>query len=213
MANSKIEEKNYFSNSFVLSRILNSGVIMSIEKNEKELKGLEKSIKKITKSKYVVLCNSFTGAIHCALWGQNIVYGSSVNLNEATEQEKKFINWLGINLNIGKEKNIGYEKISVNSQNISEIDEIIKNKKDNAKVMVIDFTEVGFGPCAVIATDDELIWKRAERLIIFGAFDLRTMWTQEESEVELQPAAQFNYRLSPLVAGCVKLSLLRRNTK
>ncbi|MBE6050066.1 MAG: degT/DnrJ/EryC1/StrS aminotransferase [Clostridium sp.] len=213
MANSRIEEKNYFPNSFVLSRILNSGIIMSIEKNEKELKGLEKSIKKITKSKYVVLCNSFTGAIHCALWGQNKVYGSSINLNEATEQEKKFINWLGINLNINEGEDIVYEKVSINSQNIDKIDEMVSSKKDKAKVMVLDFTDVGFGPCAVIATDDELIWKKAERLIIFGAFDLRTMWTQEDDEKDLQPAAQFNYRLSPLVAGCVKLSLLRRKNK
>ena len=213
MANSKIEEKSYFSNSFALSRILNSGVIMSIEKNENELKGLEKSIKNITKSNHVVLFNSFTGAIHGALWGQNIVYGSSVNLNVASDQEKKFIQWLGINLNINKKESIGYEKISINPNNIDKIDEMVHNKKDNAKAMVIDFTELGFGPCAVIATDEELVWKRAERLIVFGAFDLRTMWTQEESEAELQPAAQFNYRLSPLVAGCIKLSLLRRKNK
>jgi hypothetical protein len=37
------------------------------------------------------------------------------------------------------------------------------------------------------------------------------MWTQEESEPNVRPMAQFNYRLSPLVAACVKMSLLGSN--
>lgn len=211
MANNKLKEESYFSNSFVLSRILNSGVIMSIEKNENELKGLEKTIKKLTKKKYVVLFNSITGAIHGALWGQGFLYNSKVVLNSADEQERKFIDWLGINLEVSEREKPAYEKISVNAENVHLLEQMIQVKNQKADVMIIDFTDVGFGPCAVIATDDELIWKKAERLIIFGAFDLRTMWTNDDSEQEIQPAAQFNYRLSPLVAGCVKLFLIRRD--
>jgi len=64
MADSVIKKENYFSLSFVLSRVLNSGVIMSIEKNENELKGLEKSISKLTKAKYVALFNLY----RCRTW-------------------------------------------------------------------------------------------------------------------------------------------------
>lgn len=33
------------------------------------------------------------------------------------------------------------------------------------------------------------------------------MWTQEESETDLIPGVQFNYRLSPLVAACARMAL------
>jgi len=79
------------------------------------------------------------------------------------------------------------------------------------RTLVLDFTGLGFGPCAALAVSDVSVWKKAERLKIFGAFDLKTMWTQEESDSEIEPAIQFNYRLSPLVGACVKLTLLRRN--
>ncbi|MNJ71004.1 hypothetical protein D3C77_675020 [compost metagenome] len=92
------------------------------------------------------------------------------------------------------------------------MNELVQEAGGHSPVSVLDFTGLGFGPAAAIASDDEQIWKKAERLKIFGAFDLQTMWTQEESEPDLQPAVQFNYRLSPLVAACVKIALLRRNS-
>jgi hypothetical protein len=211
MKNNSIKEENYFSLSFVLTRVLNTGVIMSIEKNESELRGLEKTLKKLTNKKYVVLFNSFTAAIHGALTGQDIVYGSTASLTEVSERELKFLNWLGVEIRQTNETKFAYEMISINPENIGEIESLIEDKEKNSSVLVIDLTDLGFGPCSAIVTNEEIIRKKAERLKIFGAFDLNTMWTQEESELDIQPGIQFNYRLSPLVAACVKLSLLRRN--
>jgi hypothetical protein len=206
-----IQKEDYFSISFVLSRVLNSGVIMSIEKNDHELKGLEKSIAKLTKAKYVSLFNSYTGAIHGALWGQDLVYQSSARLDHPSDRERKFALWLGVNLVSDPNLEPAYTTIAVNWSNLSRLDDLIHGASGRASVYVLDFTGLGFGPVAAIAANDEQIWKKAERLKIFGAFDLQTMWTQEESEPDLQPAIQFNYRLSPLVAACVKIALLRRN--
>ncbi|MFC4076049.1 degT/DnrJ/EryC1/StrS aminotransferase [Salinithrix halophila] len=210
MKKTLIKKDRYFSVSFVLARVLTSGVIMSIEKNEKELEGLKKSIRKITRAKHVSLFNSYTGAVHAALWGQDIVHGSSVNLPYPSHQERKFLHWLGVEISSDQTELPGFERISVNWDNLHEIDELVLSKLSSSPVLVMDFTELGFGPCAAIATNEMTVWKKAERLKIFGAFDLKTMWTQEESDSELQPAIQFNYRLSPLVAACVKLSILRR---
>lgn len=207
-----IKKEQYFSLSFVLSRVLNSGVIMSIEKNESELKGLEKSIGKLTQSKYVSLFNSYTGAVHAALWGQDIVHGSLTRLEEASEQDQRFVSWLGVGLVTDPEVSQGFEKVSVTWENLPRIEQELQPKLQQSPVLLLDFTELGFGPCASISVNDESVWTKAERLKIFGAFDLKTMWTQEEAEPDIQPGAQFNYRLSPLVAACVKLSLLRRNS-
>ncbi|MFF2887233.1 degT/DnrJ/EryC1/StrS aminotransferase [Paenibacillus sp. NPDC057967] len=208
---SVIQKEHYFSLSFVLSRVLNSGVIMSIEKNDQELKGLEKSIAKLTQTRYVSLFNTYTGALHGALWGQDLVHGSSARLAHPSEQERNFLQWLGINLVHDTQVPIAYATVEVSWDNLEQLESAVKQARAAAPVLVLDFTALGFGPAAAIAASDELVWKKAERLKIFGAFDLQTMWTQEESEPELQPAVQFNYRLSPLVAACVKLTLLRRN--
>jgi hypothetical protein len=185
---------------------------MSIEKNDLELKGLEKSIAKLTKTKYVSLFNSYTGAIHGALWGQDLGYDSATRLNHPSEQESKFVHWLGVSLSSDPNVALAYETIAVTWENLNRLNQILLGVSDRVPVVVLDFTGLGFGPAAAIAANDENIWKKAERLKIFGAFDLQTMWTQEESEPDLQPAAQFNYRLSPLVAACVKVALLRRNS-
>ncbi|MFP7487748.1 degT/DnrJ/EryC1/StrS aminotransferase [Priestia filamentosa] len=204
-----LTKDHYFSISFVLSRVLNTGVIMSIEKNENELKGLENTVKKILNKKYAVLFNSYTGAINGALWGQDIVHGEKAYLQEPSLQEEKFIKWLGIELVNNNIQENSFERIYIDWDNLKDIDTLVSSL--NSDAIIIDFTGLGFGPCAALATNDEFIWKKSERLKIFGAFDLKTMWTQEETELEVQPGVQFNYRLSPLVAGCVKLSVLRRN--
>ncbi|WP_127530309.1 degT/DnrJ/EryC1/StrS aminotransferase [Paenibacillus kobensis] len=206
-----IEKEHYFSLSFVLTRVLNSGVIMSIEKNDHELKGLEKAIAKLTNTKYVSLFNSFTGAVHGAFWGQDIGYGSVARLEHASEQERKFAKWLGIQLSTDPHVKNAYSAITVDGHNLHRLEQEIRSSAALSPVLILDFTGLGFGPVAAVASNDELVWKKAERLKIFGAFDLQTMWTQEESAPELQPAVQFNYRLSPLVAACVKISFLRRN--
>ncbi|MBH5317598.1 degT/DnrJ/EryC1/StrS aminotransferase [Paenibacillus sp. GSMTC-2017] len=207
-----LQKEHYFSISFVLSRVLNSGVIMSIEKNDHELKGLEKSIAKLTKTNYVSLFNSYTGAIHGALWGQDIGHSSTTRLDNSTEQQRNFLKWLGISLVNDSKVEQAFVSVSIDWDNLGQLDQLIQKYTGVASVIVLDFSGLGFGPVAAIAANDETIWKKAERLKIFGAFDLQTMWTQEESEPELQPAVQFNYRLSPLVAACVKIALLRRNS-
>ncbi|WP_347553044.1 degT/DnrJ/EryC1/StrS aminotransferase (plasmid) [Pseudalkalibacillus hwajinpoensis] len=201
-----MDKRKQFQISFVLSRVLNSGIIMSIEKNEKEIKGLEKFIGKATGLPYVSVFNSYTGALHGALYGQDLVHGTSTHLPDITEQEDNFLAWLGITSVGGNEDNVPFQRIRVNWDNIHNFESLMEEHS----TLLLDLTDLGFGPCGIIATNQELIWKKSERLKIFGAFDLRTMWTQEESNYELQPGVQFNYRISPLVAACVKLSLLRR---
>ncbi|MCS5237637.1 degT/DnrJ/EryC1/StrS aminotransferase, partial [Staphylococcus aureus] len=56
-------KNDYYNLSFILSRVLNTGTIMSIEKNEKELPGLENKVKKLTKKKYASTFNSYTGGM------------------------------------------------------------------------------------------------------------------------------------------------------
>ncbi|UTR16511.1 degT/DnrJ/EryC1/StrS aminotransferase [Salipaludibacillus sp. LMS25] len=194
-----------FQMSFVLLRVLNSGIIMSIEKNEKEITGLEKILANITTLPYVSVFNSYTGALHGALHGKNIGYGDSVTLSNPTNKEEKFLKWLGISNLKDKETDV-FERLSVNWENIGDFDKNFITQS----TLVVDLTDLGFGPCAALATDEREVWEKAERLKIFGAFDLRTMWTQEESHPDLQPGIQFNYRISPLVAACTKLSLIKR---
>ncbi|WP_173918666.1 degT/DnrJ/EryC1/StrS aminotransferase [Halobacillus sp. Marseille-Q1614] len=200
-----MDKNKQFQISFVLSRVLNSGIIMSIEKNEKEINGLEKLMAKITKLSYVSVFNSYTGALHGALHGKDLGYGDSVTLSNATDKEEKFLNWLGIS-NLRDTKTEAFERISIGWENIGDFDK----RFNNQSTLVLDLTDLGFGPCAAVATDEREVWEKAERLKIFGAFDLRTMWTQEESHPDLQPGIQFNYRVSPLVAACAKLSLIKR---
>lgn len=194
----------HFQVSFVLARVLTSGVIMSIEKNESELKGLENSLKKSANKRYAVTYNSISGAVIGALWGQDIVYGSKTNQHNLDNQQEKLLKWLGIGHNSALPEPYHLQQISWD--NLQQTGELTAN---NAAVNILDFTALGFGPCAVLLTDSETIYKKAERLKIFGAFDLRTMWTQQETETEIQPGLQFNFRLSPLVGACIKMALLK----
>lgn len=182
---------------------------MSIEKNEHELKGLKRQLVKLTNKKYAVLFNSNSGALHGALWGSGYGYGDSINIKGLNATELSFIKWLGIK-NSPSEPNSEILSFQFDWDNLGTIDQLSENSKD-AAVIKLNFTDLGFGPCAAIATDDIAVYKRAERLTIFGAFDLRTMWTQVEDEYNVQPGLQLNYRLSPLVGACTKLAIVRRN--
>ena len=86
---------------------------------------------------------------------------------------------------------------------------INSNKIKKFETVILDFTELGFGPAAVLITNNELVYEKAEKIKIFGSYDLRTMWTQERDGSHIEPEIQFNYRLSPLVAACLKLSLIK----
>jgi hypothetical protein len=193
---------NDFANSLVLARVMTSGIIMSIEKNESEVAGLARWIQGETGLSHVGLFNSVTGAIHGALWGRGIGHGDSAARRSPGERERKFLAWLGIALEDGEDESYALVGPAC-----------LHECRGGPPVVVADFSELGFGPCAALATDDELVWRRAERLKIFGAFDLRTMWTQVESAADVPVGVQFNYRLSPLVAGCVRLALARGESR
>lgn len=204
--NNECEQADKFKIAYVLSRVLVSGVIMSIEKNEIEVKGLEKQLCKRLNSKYVISFNGFSGAVTAALWGQYKVMGSSVNMSYMSDQEMKLTSWLGIKHDSNSD--IPYQVVNVNWSNVATLSEVDRVHRH----LIVNFTDLSFGPCAVLATNDEHMYKIAERLKIFGAYDLRTMWTQVESDPSTQAALQFNYRLSPLVAACVKQTLMKEVT-
>lgn len=193
-----------FQVSFVLARVLTSGVIMSIEKNESELKGLENCLKKSANKRFAVTYNSISGAVIGALWGQDIVYGSKTNQHSLDNQQEKLLKWLGISHSASLPQPFHLQEITWENLHATG-----KLAASDFAVNILDFSPLGFGPCAVLLTDSEIIYKKAERLKIFGAFDLRTMWTQQETEKEIQPGLQFNFRLSPLVGACIKMSLLK----
>ena len=198
---------NNFQQSLVLTRVMTSGVVMSIEKNDRQLPGLETQIRNKVDRQYVALFNSVTGAIHAALHGQQIGFGSKAVFPRVSQREQKFLTWLGVGIEESTSIPRTYGMASIAWQDAGTTLDAAVAAVCHDKVQVLDFTELGFGPCAAIATNDEQIWKRAERLKIFGAFDLRTMWSQAESEPEIQPTIQFNYRLSPLVAACVRQAI------
>lgn len=199
---------NSFDTALALARVLASGTIMSIEKNEGELPALAGLLRERTGWPYVSLFNSVTGAIHAALWGQGIGHGDAAPLEPATDQERRLARWLGVRLEPGPGK--PYRLVSAGPEGSACLRELL-NEPSRVAVVVLDLTPLGFGPCAAMLAREELVFQRAERLKIFGAFDLRTMWTQEEAAPGLEVGVQFNYRLSPLVAACARLALLQRN--
>ncbi|GAQ58322.1 DegT/DnrJ/EryC1/StrS family aminotransferase [Streptomyces acidiscabies] len=191
-----------FDTATVLTRVLTSGVVMSIEKSDRELPGLERLLTKRTGRRKAVLLNSRTGALHAALAGQGIGHGDTVSLPGATPETVRFLKWLGVTVT-GDGAPAPYDFLSLDAENTHLLGEFTST----APALVVDLTGIGFGPAAAVLTDDTSLWSRAERLKIFGAHDLRTMWTQEEDGEQPVPGVQFNYRLSPLVAACVRMAL------
>ncbi|MGW8883113.1 degT/DnrJ/EryC1/StrS aminotransferase [Streptomyces sp. NPDC055749] len=192
-----------FDTATVLTRVLTSGVVMSIEKSDRELPGLERLLTKQTGRAKAVLVNSRTGAIHAALAGQGIGHGDTVSLADADVETTAFLSWLGVT--VGGESPAAYDYLALDAANADRLAELAA--RSVAPALVVDLTGLGFGPAAAVLTDEPDIWNRAERLKIFGAHDLRTMWTQEEADPGLVPGVQFNYRLSPLVAACARMAL------
>ncbi|WP_416876207.1 degT/DnrJ/EryC1/StrS aminotransferase [Kitasatospora sp. SC0581] len=192
-----------FDTATVLARVLTSGVVMSIEKSDRELPALERLLTKRTGRAKAVLLNSRTGALHAALAGQGIGHGDTVALAEPDEATTAFLAWLGVT--VEGQAPAAFDLVSLTPENAGRLDEL--TAEATAPALVVDLSGLGFGPAAAVLTDDERLWARAERLKIFGAYDLRTMWTQQEADEDLVPGVQFNYRLSPLVAGCVRMAL------
>ncbi|MDR7275436.1 degT/DnrJ/EryC1/StrS aminotransferase [Catenuloplanes atrovinosus] len=198
-----------FDTALVLTRVLTSGVVMSIEKNDKELPALSRWLTRQSGRAHAVLVNSRTAAIHAALCGQGIGHGDAAALPELDPAAERFVSWLGVRRTDGTDP--AFALLSLTPENAAEFAGAAR--RQTAPALAVDLTGLGFGPAAAMLTDDERIWARAERLKIFGAFDLRTMWTQEEAEPGLAPGVQFNYRLSPLVAACVRMALAQAGSR
>lgn len=196
-------KNDYYNLSFILSRVLNTGTIMSIEKNEKEIPGLENKIKKLTKKSYASTFNGYTGALHASVISYSSGFGDVFKIPNPTKKEIQFLKWLGV---YHSDISENLERIHFTFDNLNEIN---SNKIKKFETVILDFTELGFGPAAVLITNNELVYEKAEKIKIFGSYDLRTMWTQERDGSHIEPEIQFNYRLSPLVAACLKLSLIK----
>ncbi|MDK1476531.1 degT/DnrJ/EryC1/StrS aminotransferase [Streptomyces sp. 549] len=192
-----------FDTSTVLTRVLTSGVVMSIEKSDRELPGLERLLSKQTGRAKAALFNSRTGALHGALAGQGVGHGDAVSVTTTDRTTLAFLAWLGVT--VTADGPAAYDHVSLTTENADRLPQLASAA--TAPALVVDLTGLGFGPAAAVLTDDTAVWARAERLKIFGAYDLRTMWTQEEADADLVPGVQFNYRLSPLVAACARMAL------
>ncbi|MFD0023537.1 degT/DnrJ/EryC1/StrS aminotransferase [Streptomyces sp. NPDC058382] len=193
-----------FDTATVLTRVMTSGVVMSIEKSDRELPGLERLLTKRAGRTHAVLLNSRSAAVHAALAGQGIGHGDTVRAPELSPKDTAFLNWLGIEVTDGPGP-VAFDHIALDAGRDQLLDDRARDR--SAPALVVDLTGLGFGPAAAVLTDDRAVRDRAERLKIFGAHDLRTMWTQEEADPDLIPGVQFNYRLSPLVAACVRMAL------
>ena len=196
-----------YQNGLTLSRVLTSGVIMSIERNDRELPALERLIGRATGRPHVALFNSITGAVHGAFRAAGVEAGGCATVTSLSEAESRLARWLRIRLTQNETALPVYRRLDL-GPDTSDLRGALAGH-DGGPAVVINFTDLGFGPAAALATDDEQGWMRAERLKIFGAFDLRTMWTQVETAPDLEPTLQLNYRLSPLVAACIRTTLAR----
>lgn len=196
-----------FDTATVLTRVMTTGVVMSIEKSDRELPGLERLLTKQSGRARAVLVNSRSAAVHAALAGQGIGHGDEVHQPGLSDKDRAFLAWLGITARDDAPDGgtPAYEVVSLDPENADRVAEL--TRAATAPALVVDLTGLGFGPAAAVLTDDDRVWARAERLKIFGAYDLRTMWTQQEDAAELVPGVQFNYRLSPLVAACVRMAV------
>jgi dTDP-4-amino-4,6-dideoxygalactose transaminase len=198
----------HFETAVVLTRVLTSGVVMSIEKSDRELPGLERLLIKITGRSHAVLLNSRTGAIHAAVAGQGIGHGDELAHPGLDDRTAAFLAWLGITVRCDGGQS--FDDLTVTPNNVHRVGELAR--ASTAPALVLDLTDLGFGPAAAMLTDDPAVWGRAERLKIFGPHDLRTMWTQVEDDPDLVPGVQFNYRLSPLVAACLRMAMSTTNS-
>ncbi|WP_326595106.1 degT/DnrJ/EryC1/StrS aminotransferase [Streptomyces sp. NBC_01803] len=194
-----------FDTALVLARVMTTGVVMSIEKSDRELPGLERLLTKRTGRRKAVLVNSRTAAVHAALVGLGAGHGDEITHPGLDAPTRAFVAWLGVS--VRTDGPAAFDQLALTPDNAGRLAALAA--RSTAPALVVDLTGLGFGPAAAVLTDDERAWARAERLKIFGAHDLRTMWTQEEADPELVPGVQFNYRLSPLVAACARMALTR----
>ncbi|MCE6998264.1 DegT/DnrJ/EryC1/StrS family aminotransferase [Saccharothrix sp. S26] len=200
---------DHFDTAIALSRVLTSGVIMSIERNDRELPALERLLRKVSGRTQVVLVNSATAGLHSALAGLRLGHGDEVVAPALPDAHRRFLDWLGVR--VREDGTPAFAYVSPTPADVDRLGPLLTTTA-GAPAVVLDLTGLGFGPAAAVLFDDEDAWRRAERLKIFGTFDLRTMWTQAETD-EGVGGVQFNYRLSPLVAACVRMALTTQGAR
>jgi len=190
----------------IITRVLNSGTIMSIERNEIELHGLEKDLKQIYQFKFCSLFNCITGAIQAALMACGNGHGDTILLNSNLQNTSfvKFIQFLGIN--------IRYQELADNwlTQDIGMLtlpEYSLWSQERSPEMLIVDFTKLNYGMAAAVLLNSQWQYNIIDRLKIFGEQDLKTMHEGKESNSECEPTIQFNYRLSPLVAALIRAHL------
>ena len=128
-------KNDYYNLSFILSRVLNTGTIMSIEKNEKEIPGLENKIKKLTKKSYVSTFNGYTGALHASVISYSSGFGDVFKIPNPTKKEIQFLKWLGVRYSDVSEN---LERIHFTFDNLNEIN----SNKINQQSCVIFYNSI-----------------------------------------------------------------------
>ena len=195
---------NTYTETKIINRILNTGTIMSIEKNEQELKGLTRELKSYFQYDYCALFNCFTGALQAGLLANGYSYGKKIKINQFYKNNQiiNFIRYIGLEIEFAD-----FPEECLLTKEIEMIDETNFIKNRNIHSAIIDFTKYGYGPAAAFLTNDLEQFNIADRLKIFGEQDLKTMWEDKESNPLCLSTIQFNYRLSPLVAGLLRYAL------
>ncbi|WP_345290564.1 hypothetical protein, partial [Kitasatospora albolonga] len=147
-----------FDTAVVLTRVLTSGTVMSIEKSDRELPGLERQLTKITGRRKAVLVNTRTAAVHAALTGQEIGYGDTAVLPGLDGPTAAFVSWLGVTVREAGETP-SFVQISLDGHNAHRLGELARTgAAAGAPALVVDLTGLGFGPAAAVLTDDPRIW-------------------------------------------------------
>ncbi|MFD0394160.1 hypothetical protein ACFQ3Z_24805 [Streptomyces nogalater] len=130
-----------FDTATVLARVLTTGVVMSIEKSDRELPGLERLLTKQTGRTRAVLVNSRTAAIHAALAYQGIGHGDTVAVREPDAATGRFLDWLGVG--VADRGPAAYDYVSLDSANADRVAELTRTA--TAPALVVDLTGLGFG--------------------------------------------------------------------
>lgn len=196
-----------FKEIVIMTRVVNAGIIMSIEKNEKELKGLMREIVTRYGFPYCSLCNTFYAAFHSAIHAHGYRRNDLLAIKSSflTDEITRFIQYLGLKIEPSVRIEDGLIVPDIGLLNIESA-----TNMTNISTAIIDFTHLGYGPAAAMLTKDKQKYLSAERLKIFGLPDLQTMWEDKETNPDIISTIQFNYRLSPLVAALVRNEILER---
>ena len=194
--------KSQFHEALALLRMFSSGVVMSIEKNQRELIGLERLLQMQLGFPHVALFSSLQGAIHAGLIAKSYKHGDFVTVdpvwtNTPVANFLKYLGFTFVHQQNGLTQHIGpHMFLDINDWNGQSF-------KSEA-TLILDLSSLGYGSAAAYLTRNALERKVAERLKIFGEHDLQIMWEKKAIPLAGPATVQFNYRLSPVVAGLIR---------